>query len=89
MHIFEILLINEIHTVDAEDAVCCVTTGQFLFVLFGQIPHCILVILKLLHFYFLMGQSLIIAQKVTVKKVYQDLFGMLYILGVFAVVSVR
>jgi len=40
MYIFEILLINEIHTVDADEAVCCVPTGQFLFVfLFGQIPH--------------------------------------------------
>jgi len=29
-----------IHTVDADDALCCVPTGQFLFVLlFGQIPH--------------------------------------------------
>jgi len=29
-----------IHTVDADDALCCVPTGQFLFaLLFGQIPH--------------------------------------------------
>ena len=40
MYIFEILPINEVYAVDADVAVCCVPTGQFLFVLlFGQIPH--------------------------------------------------
>jgi len=37
-----------IHTVDADDALCCVPTGQSLFVLlFGQIPHCALFLLQL------------------------------------------
>ena len=41
MHIFEILLINEIHTVYADDAVCCVPIGQLLFVLQLQYLNCI------------------------------------------------
>ena len=39
-YIFETLLIIEIHTVDADDTVCCVPIGPFPFVLlFGHIPH--------------------------------------------------